>query len=68
MGLGSEKEEVVVVLCCLLLEVVRDLDEGVVGVVQQELEVLEEFVLVGRHDVVEEWVALDLEALEGLLL
>lgn len=68
MGLGSEKEEVVVVLCCLLLEVVRDLDEGIVRVVQQELEVFEEFVLVGRHDVVEERVALALEVLEGLLL
>lgn len=64
----SKKEEIVVVLGCLLLEVVRDLDEGIVGIVKQELEVLEELVLVRRHDVVEKGVALALEVLEGLLL
>ena len=64
---GSEEKEVVV-LGGLLLEVVGDLDEGIVGVVEQELEIFEEFILVGGHDVVEEGVALALEVLKGLLL
>ena len=44
------------------------LDERVVGVVEEELEIFEELVLVGGHDVVEKGVALALEVLKGLLL
>lgn len=73
----SEEEKIVVgLLVVLLLEVAVGLDEGVVGVVEQELEVFEELVLVGVYHVVEERIArtadaqavfLQREASEGLL-
>lgn len=52
-----------------LLEIVVKLHEGIVGIVKHELEVFEEFILVGGHDVRQEGVAvLPLKTSKGLLL
>ena len=57
---SSEKEELVATarrLRGLLLEVVVEIDEGIVGVVQHKFEVFEKLILVGRHYVSQKGIA-----------
>jgi hypothetical protein len=45
-----------------------DLNEGIIWIVKEELEVLEEFILVRRHDVLQEGVAIHVQALAAILI